>query len=404
MPSRPDRPLAPRPPPAGRPGPGRRRRGWCPGRPPVERWDVALVVAVGGAVGGLARYALNQLVGTPAGAFPWATFAENVLGCLLLGALMVVLVELRAAESLRAARSWASACSAASPPSRRTPPRSARSPRAGMPRRPACTWPAASSPACSPRVAGVAGVRARSRRWPAAPRPARSRRDRAAGRSGSGRRRTGTVVGRPARTAAGRSRLPVGDAPDQRPRARSCSASCSARPPDGRRTSSWRCSGQGSAAGSPRSARSGSRPFRLAEDGELRRGVPQRGGQRRAGGRRRGGGLGAGDRAGRLSRRAWPPRGGADLRRAVGPWRSRARPVGTCTCVGTEAAMEGHAPRTSAVYPLGLRLRGRRVVVVGGRRRRAAPGGGPARRRAPSSPWSPRSARRPWPTWRRPGG
>jgi fluoride exporter len=66
-----------------------------PGRPPVERWDVALVVAAGGAVGGLARYGVDRLVGSSAGAFPRATFAENVLGCLLLGALMVVLVELR---------------------------------------------------------------------------------------------------------------------------------------------------------------------------------------------------------------------------------------------------------------------------------------------------------------------
>jgi CrcB protein len=66
-----------------------------PGRPPVEHWDVALVVAAGGAVGGLARYATTELIGTAPGSFPWATFVENVLGCLLLGVLMVVLVELR---------------------------------------------------------------------------------------------------------------------------------------------------------------------------------------------------------------------------------------------------------------------------------------------------------------------
>jgi CrcB protein len=65
-----------------------------PGRPPVEHWDVALVVAAGGAIGGLARYATNELVG-PSHGFPWPTFGENVLGCLLLGALMVVLVEVR---------------------------------------------------------------------------------------------------------------------------------------------------------------------------------------------------------------------------------------------------------------------------------------------------------------------
>jgi CrcB protein len=66
-----------------------------PGRPPVEHWDVALAVAAGGAIGGLARYATTELVGTHPASFPWATFVENVVGCLLLGALMVVLVELR---------------------------------------------------------------------------------------------------------------------------------------------------------------------------------------------------------------------------------------------------------------------------------------------------------------------
>ncbi len=65
-----------------------------PGKPSLEHWDVVAVVAAGGALGGLARYGLNQLVPGSAG-FPWATFTENVLGCLLLGALMVVLVEVR---------------------------------------------------------------------------------------------------------------------------------------------------------------------------------------------------------------------------------------------------------------------------------------------------------------------
>lgn len=66
-----------------------------PGKPSLEHWDVVLVVAAGGALGGLARYGLSRLVAGPAG-FPWATFTENVLGCFLLGALMVVLVEVRA--------------------------------------------------------------------------------------------------------------------------------------------------------------------------------------------------------------------------------------------------------------------------------------------------------------------
>jgi len=65
-----------------------------PGCPPLEHWDVVAVVAAGGAVGGLARFGLNQVLpGVPG--FPWATFGENVVGCLALGALMVWLVELR---------------------------------------------------------------------------------------------------------------------------------------------------------------------------------------------------------------------------------------------------------------------------------------------------------------------
>ena len=50
--------------------------------PPAARWE------------GSARYGLNQLLPLASG-FPWATFVENVVGCLLLGALMVVLVERR---------------------------------------------------------------------------------------------------------------------------------------------------------------------------------------------------------------------------------------------------------------------------------------------------------------------
>jgi CrcB protein len=59
----------------------------------ARRWDIVLVIAVGGAIGGSARFGLNQLWPTHPGAFPWATFTENVLGCLLIGALMVYLLE-----------------------------------------------------------------------------------------------------------------------------------------------------------------------------------------------------------------------------------------------------------------------------------------------------------------------
>jgi fluoride exporter len=54
--------------------------------------DVASI-AVGGGLGGVARYALS--VAFPAGhGFPWAIFAVNVSGSFLLGVLMVYLLEI----------------------------------------------------------------------------------------------------------------------------------------------------------------------------------------------------------------------------------------------------------------------------------------------------------------------
>lgn len=54
-------------------------------------WDVVLVIAAGGAIGGAGRYLLN--VALPTAGFPWSTFVENVLGCFLLGGLMVFLLD-----------------------------------------------------------------------------------------------------------------------------------------------------------------------------------------------------------------------------------------------------------------------------------------------------------------------
>lgn len=54
-----------------------------------REWDIVLMVGLGGAVGGAARYLLNQVMGSG----PWATFTENVLGSLLLGALMVIVLK-----------------------------------------------------------------------------------------------------------------------------------------------------------------------------------------------------------------------------------------------------------------------------------------------------------------------
>ncbi|GAA4429751.1 CrcB family protein [Georgenia halophila] len=46
------------------------------------------VIALGGAVGALARYGLALALPHGAGAFPWATWVTNVVGCLLVGVLM----------------------------------------------------------------------------------------------------------------------------------------------------------------------------------------------------------------------------------------------------------------------------------------------------------------------------
>jgi fluoride exporter len=47
-----------------------------------------LLVALGSGVGGAARLFVSTLIGRSAGTqFPWGTFAVNVVGCLLVGAL-----------------------------------------------------------------------------------------------------------------------------------------------------------------------------------------------------------------------------------------------------------------------------------------------------------------------------
>jgi CrcB protein len=53
-------------------------------------WAVLAVVSVGGVAGALARHGISQAVPHGPVGFPWATFAINVSGCLLIGALMVL--------------------------------------------------------------------------------------------------------------------------------------------------------------------------------------------------------------------------------------------------------------------------------------------------------------------------
>ncbi|HET8615125.1 MAG TPA: fluoride efflux transporter CrcB [Actinomycetales bacterium] len=56
----------------------------------AERPDVLALIALGGALGALARWGTSVAWPTPVGTFPWATVEVNVLGCLLIGLLMVV--------------------------------------------------------------------------------------------------------------------------------------------------------------------------------------------------------------------------------------------------------------------------------------------------------------------------
>ncbi|GGL04484.1 FluC/FEX family fluoride channel [Planomonospora parontospora] len=91
----------------GRPGPRRparlrsRARSRFPSRllpaRPLRagpRRAAAAAVACGGALGALARHGLGAALPTAPGGFPWTTLAVNVLGCLLIGALVVMLVAL----------------------------------------------------------------------------------------------------------------------------------------------------------------------------------------------------------------------------------------------------------------------------------------------------------------------
>lgn len=59
----------------------------------VRRWDILAIIAVGGALGSLARWGLGEAFATGRGGFPWATFAENVTGGFVLGVLMVFVID-----------------------------------------------------------------------------------------------------------------------------------------------------------------------------------------------------------------------------------------------------------------------------------------------------------------------
>lgn len=62
-----------------------------------HEWDLLLATAAGGVVGAEARYGLAVALPHASAAWPWATLITNAVGCLLIGILMVVLLEVVAA-------------------------------------------------------------------------------------------------------------------------------------------------------------------------------------------------------------------------------------------------------------------------------------------------------------------
>jgi CrcB protein len=60
----------------------------------VRKWDLLVAVAAGGLIGAEARYGVGLLLPYRVGQFPWATVLINASGCVLIGVLMVVLLEL----------------------------------------------------------------------------------------------------------------------------------------------------------------------------------------------------------------------------------------------------------------------------------------------------------------------
>lgn len=66
-------------------------------RAPIE---VVAAVSLGGALGAVARYGLTVALPTAPDQWPWATFVTNLTGCLAIGALMVIVVELTAPHRL----------------------------------------------------------------------------------------------------------------------------------------------------------------------------------------------------------------------------------------------------------------------------------------------------------------
>jgi CrcB protein len=69
-------------------------------RPRTDRSEL-LAIALGGAIGALARVGLAQAAPARAGHWPWATFAANIAGALLIGYFVTRLQERLPVSTLR---------------------------------------------------------------------------------------------------------------------------------------------------------------------------------------------------------------------------------------------------------------------------------------------------------------
>ncbi|MGW0712169.1 fluoride efflux transporter CrcB [Streptomyces sp. NPDC002643] len=68
----------------------------CTGRPPLWHGQVSVVavVSLGGAIGAVARYGASRIWPGQPGVFPWTTFWVNVIGCFVIGLLIVAITEI----------------------------------------------------------------------------------------------------------------------------------------------------------------------------------------------------------------------------------------------------------------------------------------------------------------------
>lgn len=65
-----------------------------------RQWDTVVAVGLGGIVGAESRYGIGLSLPHAHDEFPWATVLVNATGCLLLGVLMVILLELTSPHRL----------------------------------------------------------------------------------------------------------------------------------------------------------------------------------------------------------------------------------------------------------------------------------------------------------------